>query len=166
LHGTDDDLQDHGPSLYRRSLYTHWKRTVAPPGMTTFDAANRETCVVRQSRTNTPLQSLTLLNDVTFVEAARVLAQRVLREKVTPEKRLTLAFRLVTSRQLRPTEFKVMLAGLKWHEADYRARPAAALALVSAGEFPRDVALDPAELAAYTAIANLLLNLDETITKE
>ncbi len=98
LHGTDEDLQDHGPNLYRRSLYTFWKRTVAPPGMMTFDAANRETCVVRQTRTNTPLQSLTLMNDVTFVEAARVLAERVMKAKTTPAERLTLAFRLMAAR--------------------------------------------------------------------
>jgi hypothetical protein len=139
---------------------------VAPPGMTTFDAANRETCVVRQTRTNTPLQSLALLNDVTFVEAARVLAQRLLREKATPEERLTHAFRLVAIRPPRPAELKLLLAGLRQHEANYRARPAEALALLSAGESPRDGSLDPAELAAYTAIANMLLNLDETITKE
>jgi hypothetical protein len=166
LHGTDEDLQDHGPSLYRRSLYTHWKRTVAPPGLMTFDAANRETCVVRQTRTNTPLQSLTLLNDVTFVEAARVLAVRILREKGAPAERLTYAFRLVAARSPQPAELKLLLASLKDHEASYRARPAAALALVSAGEFPRDESLDTPELAAYTAIANLLLNLDEVITKE
>jgi hypothetical protein len=166
LNGSDEDLQDHGASLYRRSLYTHWKRTVAPPGMTTFDAANRETCVVRQTRTNTPLQSLTLLNDVTFVEAARVLAQRVLKEKATPADRLTLAFRLLTCRAPRSSELNLLLAGLEQHKANYRVRPDQALALVSSGEYPRDEALEPAELAAYTAITNLLLNLDETITKE
>src|SRR5207253_1052230 len=80
LHGTDEDAQDHGPSLYRRSLYTYWTRTVAPPALMTFDAANRETCVVRETRTNTPLQALNLLNDVTYVEAARVMAQRVMKE--------------------------------------------------------------------------------------
>jgi hypothetical protein len=166
LNGSDEDLQDHGPNLYRRSLYTHWKRTVAPPGLMTFDAANRETCVVRQTRTNTPLQSLTLLNDVTFVEAARVLAQRVLKEKATPAERLTLAFRLLTCRRPRPSELSLLLAALEKHEATYRARPDQAMALASAGEFPRDESLDPGELAAYTAIANLLLNLDEVITKE
>jgi mono/diheme cytochrome c family protein len=166
LNGSDEDVQDHGASLYRRSLYTHWKRTVAPPGMTTFDAANRETCVVRQTRTNTPLQSLTLLNDVTFVEAARVLAQRLLKEKATPAGRLTLAFRLLTCRPPRPSELKLLLAGLEQHMANYRVRPDQALALVSSGEFPRDESLDPTELAAYTAITNLLLNLDEAITKE
>ncbi len=166
LHGTDDELQDHGPNLYRRSLYTHWKRTVAPPGLMTFDAANRETCVVRQTRTNTPLQSLTLLNEVTFVEAARVLAERVVKEHATSEQRLTYAFRLLAARAPRPTELQLLLAALTHHEAHYRAHPDAAAALLSAGEHPRDEAFDTPELAAYTAIANLLLNLDEVITKE
>ncbi len=166
LHGTDEDAQDHGADLYRRSLYTHWKRTVAPPGLTTFDAANRETCVVRQARTNTPLQSLTLLNDVTFVEAARVLAQRVTRERATAPERLTRAFRLVTARPPTPAELQVLLAALRQHEANYHAAPGAARSLLSAGESPRDTGLEPAQLAAYTAVANLLLNLDETITKE
>jgi hypothetical protein len=166
LHGTDEELQDHGPNLYRRSLYTHWKRTVAPPGLMTFDAANRETCVVRQTRTNTPLQSLTLLNDVTFVEAARVLAERVMKEKTAPADRLTLAFRLVVARLPRPAELRVLLAGLDHHQRHYRAHPDAARALVSAGECARDEALNVSELAAYTATANLLLNLDEVITKE
>jgi hypothetical protein len=166
LHGTDEDQQDHGANLYRRSLYTHWRRTVAPPGLMTFDAANRETCVVRQTRTNTPLQSLTLMNDVTFVEAARVLAQRVLKECTTPAERLTLAFRLVTGRPPYPAELQVLLRGLAHHESTYRARPQEAAALVSTGEFPRDAALDVADLAAYTAVTNLLLNLDEAITKE
>src|SRR5262249_54401343 len=80
LHGTEEYKQDHGEGLYRRSLYTFWKRTVPPPAMVTFDAAGREACVVRETRTNTPLQALTLMNDVTYVEAARVLAQRMLRE--------------------------------------------------------------------------------------
>ena len=167
LHGTDEDMQDHGANLYRRSLYTHWKRTVAPPGMTTFDAANRETCVVRQTRTNTPLQSLTLLNDVTFVEAARVLAQRVLKEKASPADRLTLAFRLLTCRPPRPSELSLLLAALDKHEANVPPPvPSEAMAWHLAGEFPRDESLDPTELAAYTALANLLLNLDEVITKE
>jgi hypothetical protein len=167
LHGTEDIVQDHGPSLYRRGLYTFWKRTVAPPGLMTFDAANRETCVVRETRTNTPLQALNLLNDVTFVEAARVLAQRSLREGgPTAEGRLGRAFRLAALRTARPRELAVLRAGLERHLNDYRREPAAARKLAEAGEAPRAADVDDVELAAYTAMCNLILNLDEVITKE
>jgi hypothetical protein len=160
-------VQDHGRKLYRRSLYTFWKRTVAPPSMITFDAAGREACTVRKARTNTPLQALTLMNDVAFVEAARVLAQRVLTEGgKTLESRLTLAFRLVTARPPHPPEMKILRAGLDRHLAHYRKDRKAALKLIKAGEFPRDPKLDVAELAAYTAVASVLLNLDEVIVKE
>src|SRR5207248_5006451 len=122
LHGTDEDVQDHGPALYRRSMYTFWKRTVAPPMLMTFDGGGRETCVVRQTRTNTPLQSLTLMNDVTFVEAARVLAERVMKAKATPEDRLNFAFRLLNGRSPRPAELKLLLIALERHQANYRTR--------------------------------------------
>jgi mono/diheme cytochrome c family protein len=160
-------VQGHGEDLYRRGMYTYWKRTVAPPQMTTFDAAGRETCIVRETRTNTPLQALTLMNELTFVEAARVLAERVLREGgPTVEGRIALAFRLTTGRPPRGAELDVLTAGFAEHLARYRAAPEAALALASAGEAPRDASLDAAEVAAYTTVASLLLNLDETITKE
>src|SRR5205823_4958053 len=95
-----DYPQGHGPDLYRRGVYTFWKRTIAPPSMLAFDAATRESCTVRESRTNTPLQALTLLNDVTYVEAARALAERVMAEGgPTPEGRIALAFRLATARR-------------------------------------------------------------------
>jgi hypothetical protein len=156
-----------GPDLYRRSLYTFWKRTVAPPEMITFDAAGRETCIVRETRTNTPLQALTLMNDVTFVEAARVLAERVMREGgTTPEGRLTLAFRLATGRPPRTAELKVLVEDLRGQLAQYRRDPKAALQLTSAGEYRRNDKLDSGELAAYAAVANLILNLDEVITRE
>jgi hypothetical protein len=160
-------VQDHGEALYRRSLYTFWKRTIAPPAMLTFDAAGRETCVVRVSRTNTPLQALNLMNDVTYVEAARVLAERVQKEGGGgADGRLTLAFRLVAARTPRPAELRILRAGLEEHLARYRADRPAALKLVSAGESPSDGRLDVAELAAYTAVASMILNLDEAITKE
>ena len=159
--------QDSGESLYRRSLFTFWKRTIPPPLMGTFDAATRETCVVRETRTNTPLQALTLLNDITFVEAARVLAQRMLREGgATASDRIGLGFRLVTARRPNTRELAVLLDGLEYHLTDSRKDPGAALDLTSIGETPRDEELEVTELAAYTAVANLILNLDETVTKQ
>src|SRR5262249_27969659 len=167
LTGTDEYVPDHGESLYRRSLYTFWKRTVAPPALVTFDAAGRETCVVRPSRTNTPLQALSLMNDVTFVEASRVLAQRAMREGgASPEGRGTLAFRLAPARKPRPAELRVLLDGYREHLADYRKDEKAARKLTGIGEAPRDERLDVAELAAYTAVAGVILNLDEVVTKE
>jgi hypothetical protein len=166
LSGTDY-VQDHGDALWRRSLYTFWKRTSPQPTMTTFDAAGREMCSVRPSRTDTPLQALALMNDVTFVEAARCLAQRVMREGgATPEERMRLAFRLVLTRAPKPPELKVLLDDLNDHLARFRGDAKAAQSLISAGEAPRDGKLDATELAAYTAVAGLILNLDEAITKQ
>jgi hypothetical protein len=165
---SDTDYQPStGADLYRRGLYTFWKRTVPPPMMATFDAPGREACVVRQVRTDTPLQALALLNDVTFVEAARALAARVLREGGgSDDQRLAFAFRLAATRAPDSTELAVLRESLDAHRAHYRAHPDAANALLNVGESPRDRALDPGELAAHTALANLLLSLDETISKE
>jgi hypothetical protein len=166
LSGTDYE-PDHGEKLWRRSLYTFWKRTSPQPTMTTFDAAGREMCSVRASRTSTPLQALALMNDVTFVEAARCLAQRVMREAgPTPEDRLRLAFRLVLIRSPKPAELHVLLDDWQGHLARFRAEPEAARALISMGESPRDGQLAEDELAACTAVAGLILNLDEAITKQ
>ena len=159
--------QDHGDALYRRSLYVYRKRTVAVPMFATFDAAGRETCQVRQSRTNTPLQALNLLNDVTFVEAARGLAGRMIREGGDgPESRIAHGFRLVTSRGPEPREVAVLVAGFRRRLDAFKADPAAARALLAQGESKADPAVDPAELAAYTSVGNVLLNLDEFLTRE
>jgi hypothetical protein len=167
LTGTEDYVQDHGESLYRRSLYTFWKRTVPPPVMVTFDAAGRETCIVRETRTNTPLQALNLMNDVTYVEAARVLAQRVMVEAgPAPEERLTLAFRLLTARQPKPAELKILVDAYHHHLAEYRKDRQAAVKLTSAGESPRDEKVDVAEWAAYTTVVQVILNLDEVVVRE
>jgi hypothetical protein len=158
---------DKGLSLYRRSLYTFWKRTVAPPNMIAFDAAGRETCIVRQTRTNTPLQALTLMNDVTFVEASRALAQRVLKEAAaTPEARLTRMFLLVTARSPRPAELAILRANLDEQCKRFQGDREAAAKLVDVGTARRDERLDVVELAAYSAVANLILNLDEAITRD
>jgi hypothetical protein len=167
LTGTEDYVQDHGENLYRRSLYTYFKRTVAPPTMMTFDAAGRETCVVRETRTNTPLQALAMMNEVTFVEAARVLAERMMREGgTTPEERIAFGFRLATARSPRSVELSVLLQDFHQHREKYRKAPAAALLLLKAGEHPLDHCLNAEDLAAYAALAGLILNLDEAITKE
>ncbi len=158
--------EETGPSLYRRSLYTYRKRTVSSPTMAVFDAPSRETCSVRPPRTNTPLQALTLLNDVTFVEAARVLAERALREGgSSADERITRLFRLVLARQPSPDELRVLTAALDRHLAQYRRDPQAASALVSVGRAPRAAELDVTAVAAYTVLASLVLNLDEAITK-
>jgi len=159
--------QDHGAKLYRRSLYTFWKRTIPPPAMMTFDAAGRETCVVRHSRTNTPLQALNLMNDVTYVEAARKLAERMMRDGgKTAADRLAYAFRLATARRPQPVELQILRTGFDHHLNKYVKDQPAALKLVSAGESRRDTGLDVGELAAYTAVAGMILNLDEVVTKE
>jgi hypothetical protein len=163
----EDYVQDHGEKLYRRSIYTFWKRTNAPPAMSILDAPAREACSVRETRTNTPIQSLVLLNDVTFVEAARVLAQHVLKEGGdSPEARLSFAFRLLVARRPEPRELAVLMENLEVQRRRFDADPEAARALASAGEYPGDPDLDVRELAAYTAAANLILNLDEVLTKE
>ena len=161
-----DYVQSHGPDLYRRSMYTFWKRTIAPPMMMNFDAANREACVVRENRTNTPLQALNLMNDVTFLEAARFIGQRMLKEAgPDPVARLRHGFRLVLARAPSAAEEQVLRDNLQFH-MDYFADAAKAKEFVAVGESPADPALNARELAAYGAVASLLLNMDEAVTKE
>ncbi|MFM8470614.1 MAG: DUF1553 domain-containing protein, partial [Limisphaerales bacterium] len=158
---------DTGDGLYRRTLYTIWKRTAAPPTMLLFDSPTREVCAVKRSRTNTPLQALALLNEVTYVEAARALAQRMLTEGgATSADRVTHGFRRVLGRAPEKADLAVLTAGLEKRLAKYRADADAAKSLLAQGEFKPDAKLDPAELAAYTVTANILLNLDEAITRE
>ncbi len=158
---------DEGESLYRRSLYTFWKRTIAPPAMVAFDAAPRETCIVRETRTNTPLQALDLMNDVTYVEAARKLAERMIREGgAEPAQRLAYGFKLATAREPEAREQEILLRGFQRYLDRYQTRTADAEKLLSAGESPRDSAKPLPELAAYAAVSSMILNLDEAITKE
>jgi mono/diheme cytochrome c family protein len=156
----------HGNDLYRRGLYTYWKRSLPHPSLATFDAPNREVCAVQRPRTNTPLQALVLMNDPIYVEAARVLAQRVLKEAgPDAEARMNHAFRLCLARTPTDRERTVLMGLLARQIEHFKADPKAAKALISAGEAPQIPGLDPAEHAAWTAIGNILLNLDETITK-
>jgi len=160
-------VQDKGPNLYRRSLYIYRKRTVPHPAMATFDAPSREVCQVKRSRTNTPLQALELLNDVTYVEAARELAHLMLTQgDKSAAERLAFAFRLATARLPSPAELAILTRGLARYEKTYKAHPDDAQLLIHEGDTPVDSKLDAAELAAYTAVAGIILNLDETITKE
>jgi hypothetical protein len=167
LSGAEDYVQDHGEGLYRRSLYTFWKRAAPPPGLMNFDAAGREACIVRETRTNTPLQALNLMNDVTYLEAARRIGERMMKEGgASPAERISYGFRLITSRRPGEKELGVLVDGYRYYLDRYRTDPKAALKLVSQGESPRDERLDTGEHAAYSAAASLMLNLDEVITKE
>jgi hypothetical protein len=158
--------QGHGDDLYRRSLYIYRKRTVPHPSMATFDAPSWEICQVKRATTNTPLQALALLNDVVYVEAARKLAERMLTEgSATDESRLTFAFRLSTGRSPSEAELEKLSTSLERYRRHYRESPGAAEEFVSHGESPRNQSLDVVELAAHTAIASVLLNMDETISK-
>ncbi len=157
--------QDHGEALYRRSLYTFWKRTAPPPYLTTFDAPSREKYCTRRERTDTPLQALVTMNDPAYVEAARHLSARMLQHAPKPEERLSFGFRLVTARQPQAGEKSVLQGTLTKYLAKYQADPEAARKLISVGESPVDEKLNPSELAAYTMVASLLLNLDETLNK-
>ena len=155
--------QDKGDKLYRRGMYTYWRRTLPPPTMMTFNAAAREICTVRNDLTTTPLQALTLLNNKTFVESARFLAERMLRRNDKPADRITWAFRSVTSRAPSSAELKLLLADLRSYEKEFTNEPGSAKKLLNIGERKADAKLPPARLAAYTLIANTLLNLDEAI---
>jgi hypothetical protein len=159
--------RDKGEGLWRRSLYTFWKRTVLSPNMQVFDASAREFCTVRDTRTNTPLQSLNLMNDVTYIEASRMLAQRMLLEGGdTPRARISWAFRLATSRQPTDREVDILLRNLDKQTALFARNPQQAVKLLSVGEMRNDRKLNATELAAYATTASLILNLDEAITKQ
>lgn len=158
---------DTNDGLYRRTMYTIWKRTAAPPSMLLFDAPNREICTVKRSRTNTPLQALTLLNEVTYVEAARKLAERMMIEGGTsPADRLTFGFYWTTSRRPTESELAILVEGLNSDLARMKQQPDAAKQLLAVGESKATSSVDPSELAAYTLTANVLLNLDEVVTRE
>jgi cytochrome c553 len=159
--------QDHGEALYRRSLYTFWRRTIPPPLLTTLNAAEREVCVVRKDRTNTPLQALTMMNNVAFVEASRFLAERMVREGGdTDEQRIRFGFQLVTARQPSSEELSILSSAHASFLSRFQSDPAGAKKLLATGERPREESLDAAEHAAATMTASLLLNLDETSSKE
>ncbi|MBY0374159.1 MAG: DUF1553 domain-containing protein [Bryobacteraceae bacterium] len=159
--------QSHGADLYRRSMYTFWKRTAPPASLATFDAPDREKCSARRPLTNTPLQALVLMNDPTYVEAARALAARVIKEGgAAPAKRIERAFDLVLARRPAAKELALVAQLAKQKLADYERTPDQAAALLKIGESPVDPGLRAPELAAWTVAMSAILNLDETITKE
>ena len=159
-------VQDHGEKLYRRSLYTYWKRTAPPPNMMAFDAPNREVCTVARSNTTTPLQALVSLNDTQYVEASRAFAQRILlSSSKSDDERLNWAFEESTSRTPNAQEASVLLKAINRERARYAAHRNLAKAYVSVGESPVDPTLDIVELAAWSQFAAILLNLSETVTR-
>ena len=158
--------QSEGADLYRRTMYTFWKRTSPPPTLSTFDAPDREFCTLRRARTNTPLQALVLMNDPTYVEASRKLAERILREGGdTTESRLAFAFRLATARAPSEREIQVLSDLYAKELASFQANEQSAAKLLAVGASPCASQWNAAELAAWTMVANAILNLDETITK-
>ena len=158
-------VQDEGADLYRRSVYTWWKRTCPPPGLNTFDAPDRGFCAVQRARTNTPLQALVLLNDTTYIEASRGLASRLLGRGGGSERdRLRWLFREATSRFPSSEEEGILLKAFATESARFDRDLDSALALLGVGEKPLDSALDPVALASWTLVASMVLNLDEVIT--
>jgi hypothetical protein len=161
--GNKTYVQGHGDDLYRRSLYTYWRRIVGPTMF--FDSAKRQTCSVKGSQTNTPLHALTTLNDITYVEAARTMAQRVLKLSDQDAVRIETAFRLATSRKPTDPELELLSARLGLLKQHYRPAPDDAAKLLSIGESPRSDKFDAVEHAAYTGLCSLILNLDEALTR-
>lgn len=167
LGGNPKFVQDHGDKLYRRSLYTYWKRSAPPPSMQIFDAPTREKCTIRRARTNTPLQALTTMNDIQFVEAARHFAERLIRDGGSSDAdRIAYAFRLATARNPGDSEQEILQQVFSDSFEQYSKDTDAAKALLAVGESKRDESLDVARHAAWTIVASAILNLDETLTRE
>jgi len=159
-------IQDHEEDLYRRSLYTFWKRTIPPPSMTVFDAPSREQCSIKRRTTSTPMQALVLLNDPQFTEAARLMAQRMLEEGgEQAENRIAYAFKWATSRSPVAKEVDILLRLLEEELSAFATDPDAANRLLSIGEIPIAKRQNVTELAAYTVLASAILNLTESIHK-
>ena len=156
---------DSGAALYRRSLYTFWKRTVPPPNMLVFDAPNRETCTVKRARSNTPLQALVMLNDPQYVEAARSMAERMMKSSGDERRRISDTFRQATARRAEPGELEALYSLYRDQLSHYRQDVEAAEQLIQVGDSEPDPALDTASLAAWSSVASVILNLDETLTR-
>jgi hypothetical protein len=162
---TRDYKQDHGESLYRRSMYTFWKRAAPPASMEIMNAPNREYCVVRRERTNTPLQALVTLNDPQFVEAARNLAQLAIQGASDDAGRIDIIAKRLLARPLNPQEMQIVTASLQELSAYYKDHQEDANKLITFGESKPEPTMDPAALAAWTMLTNQLFNLDEVLNK-
>jgi hypothetical protein len=166
LSGNVRFKQDTGENLYRKSMYTYWKRSAPAPSMTIFDAPTREKCTVQRPRTNTPLQALVTMNDPQFVEAARNLAEKMIKEGgKTPKERVLFGYRLVTARAPKPIVSRILESAFNEEFDNYNKNNEAAAKLIATGESKRDESIDKAEHAAWTIVASMLLNLDEVISR-
>lgn len=157
--------QQHGDSLYRRSLYTIWKRSSPPPMMLNFDAAERHFCITKRQKTSTPLQALVVMNDPQFVEASRVLAQHMLKNGKSVDEQIDYAFTALTSRLPDPKEKMVLKELLEEELKDFSQNPKRMKSILAVGEYPLDKTLDPAQLAAGTIVASTVMNFDEFLIK-
>jgi hypothetical protein len=158
--------QDKGEGLYRRSMYTYWKRSAPAPTMTIFDAPTREKCLVERPRTNTPLQALATLNDPQFVEASRHLAERMMKEGGNlPKDRVAFGYQLVAARTPKALVSQILSSAFNEEFEHYKKNPEAAAKLLATGDSKRDESLNTAEHAAWTIVASMLLNLDEVISR-
>jgi len=162
---TRDYKQDTGEALYRRSMYTFWKRAAPPASMDIFNAPTRETCTMARERTNTPLQALVTLNDPQFVEAARNLAQHAMDSSNDADRRLNFLAERLLARPLRPEEVAIVRGSLEKFEKHYAVQVEEAKKLVAVGESKADAKLPAPQLAAWTMVANELMNLDEVLNK-
>jgi hypothetical protein len=157
--------QSKGEGLYRRSLYTFWRRTSPPPNMLTFDATGREVCTARRERTATPLQALVLLNDPLYVEASRQLAEKILKQTDNISLCIGNGFRLLTSRTPSPSELETLTRLYYEQKRHFEAAVDDAKLFVAIGDSPRDEQLDAAKVAAMTVVMNTLMSFDECVTK-
>jgi Protein of unknown function (DUF1553) len=163
--GVNTYVKGNGDELYRRSLYTYWKRSVPHPAMLSFGTPFREVCSLERTRSNTPLQALNLMNDETYVEASRFLAERMMKSSAEVSERLAFGFRTVLIRLPKATELAVLDRAYQRALADFTNDPEAAKALLSVGAKPADSQLDATQLAAFATVASTILCMDETITK-
>ena len=157
-------FRDKDDSIYKRSIYMFWKRTAPPPMMITMDSPLRDTCVVRRSTTNTPLQALTTLNETAFLECARVMAERVMLAVPSDEKRLGYAVSLAFGRAPKPQETKILAEALKEYKAIYAKSPSEASKMLKVGDKPQNTKLNPSEQAAWMIVCSTLMNTDEFLT--